>query len=286
APGRARRGRGGRRLRPRKLWVDRFRVPGSGLRLDLDLGTYPDCCMAFGLYELATARLLRRVVREGDVVVDGGANLGYFTLLMATLVGPAEKGGRVHAFEPDPRNRKRLMDHLALNGLEDRVTVHGVALSDRGGWATLHRFVETDSAHNHGMSSLYGAEEGATEGYDVETVRLDEVVGGADVRLMKLDLEGAEPLAVAGAAGLFRGPSCPMLLGEYGFGEASRAGHAPGRWLGVLTEVSEGVDWRFEVVGRSMREVELKGGVLVGVTRQVNVLARPPRPLAPPRSPH
>ncbi len=234
--------------------------------------------MAFGLYELATARLLRRLVREGDVVVDGGANLGYFTLLMASCVGPVSKGGRVHAFEPDPVNRERLVHHLGINGMADRVVVHPVALSDSGGRATLHRFVATDSEHNHGMSSLYGAEDGATEAYEVETVRMDEVLAGegvSSVRVVKLDLEGAEPLAIGGMSGLLCGDEPPRVLGEYGFGEASRAGHPPAAWMERLLEVSKGggADWRFEVVGRRLREVSLENGVLAGVSRQVNVLA-------------
>ena len=49
--------------------------------LGLDLGTYPDCCMAYGLYELDTARLIKRLLRVGDHFVDAGANIGYFTLL-------------------------------------------------------------------------------------------------------------------------------------------------------------------------------------------------------------
>ncbi|QDU72483.1 FkbM family methyltransferase [Mucisphaera calidilacus] len=255
------------RLRHRDRWQDRFRTP-DGLLLDLDLATYPDCCMAFGLYELSTARLIKRLVRTGDVVVDGGANLGYFTLLMASRVGDA---GSVHAFEPDPVNRARLVAHLELNGLQDRVVVHPVALSDRSGTATLHRFAETDSAHNHGMSSLFDAEEGATQTYEVQTVRMDEVVK-TNVRLVKLDLEGAEPLAVAGMSGQLVGDAPPMVLGEYGFGEASRAGHTPAAWMEGLRSIRE--DWRFEVVRRGLQAVELRDGSLKGIKRQVNVLAR------------
>jgi hypothetical protein len=54
-----------------------------GLTLNLDLGTYPDCCMAYGLYELATARWVGRLLGPGDHFVDVGANIGYFTLIEA-----------------------------------------------------------------------------------------------------------------------------------------------------------------------------------------------------------
>ncbi|HUF79655.1 MAG TPA: hypothetical protein VMN03_00855, partial [Burkholderiales bacterium] len=93
-----------RRLRPREAWRDAFDTPAG--RLELDLGAYPDCCMALGLYELDTARVLRRLLRPGDHFIDGGANIGYFSLMAARLVGSI---GRVDAFEPQPENRARLL---------------------------------------------------------------------------------------------------------------------------------------------------------------------------------
>ncbi len=103
-----------RRLRPRSRWRDTFTV--SGHALDLDLAVYPDCCMAFGVYELDTARWITRLLQPGGHFVDGGANLGYFTLLAAGCVG---KAGRVDAFEPVPATRQRLTDHLNRNNLAD-----------------------------------------------------------------------------------------------------------------------------------------------------------------------
>ena len=86
-----------RRAVPRERWRGEFAV-GRGLRMRLDLGTYPDVAMAYGLYERDTDRLFSRLIRPGMTVVDGGANVGYFTLRFAKLVGA---GGRVEAFEPD-----------------------------------------------------------------------------------------------------------------------------------------------------------------------------------------
>src|SRR5215208_5948792 len=106
-----------RRLRKRELWRDTFLTP-DGLRLKLDLSTYPDVSMAFGLYELDTARVIKKLLTRGDHFIDAGANIGYFTLLTANIVGP---NGRVDAFEPHPLNRARLLDHLRENRLEGRV---------------------------------------------------------------------------------------------------------------------------------------------------------------------
>jgi len=118
----------------------------EGLRFHLDLRTYPDCCMAFGLYELDTARIIRKLLRPGDTFVDGGANIGYFSLIAAKAVGPA---GRVHAFEPQPDNRRRLEEHVAMNSLSKVVTIHPVALSDARGRMELHTY--ENPAANHGQ---------------------------------------------------------------------------------------------------------------------------------------
>ena len=85
--------RGVRRLRPRDRWRDTFHVDGNAL--DLDLGVYPDCCMAFGVYELDTARWITRLLEPGGHFVDGGANLGYFTLLAASSRGADRPGRRL-----------------------------------------------------------------------------------------------------------------------------------------------------------------------------------------------
>ncbi|MGH8658054.1 MAG: hypothetical protein ACREV4_06155 [Gammaproteobacteria bacterium] len=77
-----------RSLIPRRQWSGDFQTP-DGVRLRLDLATYPDCCMANGLYELDTLRLLKRLLRSGDHFVDLGANIGYFTLqIPATSSAP------------------------------------------------------------------------------------------------------------------------------------------------------------------------------------------------------
>src|SRR5690242_20490556 len=93
--------RAARTLIPRQRWTLPRTTPDN-LSMTLDLGVYPDCCMAFGLYELHTYRLLKSLQTPGMHFVDCGANLGYFTLLAARWVGET---GKVDAFEPDPINR-------------------------------------------------------------------------------------------------------------------------------------------------------------------------------------
>src|SRR5688572_16199782 len=175
-----------RGLRKRDRWRDTFTTP-EGFRLKLDLATYPDVAMAYGLYELDTARLIKILLRPGDHFVDAGANLGYFTLLAAARVGPS---GRVSAFEPHPLNRARLLEHLRDNDLEDRVRVYDVALSDQEGVATMH--MPPPQSGNHGMASLFAA----GDAVEVKTARMDDMPLGPLPKLIKIDVEGAESLVV------------------------------------------------------------------------------------------
>jgi FkbM family methyltransferase len=127
-------------------------------------------------------------LREGDVVVDVGANIGAFSVVAARQVGAS---GRVIAYEPDPDICRRLRDNIELNGLTN-VTVHNRAVGGKSGTATFFRH-DKDA-----LSSLYARVDGreprhASE-FDVDVVGFPDVIGdvGAKVALLKVDCEGAE----------------------------------------------------------------------------------------------
>jgi FkbM family methyltransferase len=262
-------GRGGyrlarlaRRFHPPADRVALFHTP-NGLDLRLDLDTYPDCCMAFGLYELDTARVLRRLLRPGDTFIDGGANIGYFTLLAAKRVGAR---GRVHAFEPQPENRRRLAEHVAANGVREIVTIHPVALSDRPGSVQLHTYESAEA--NHGQATMFARAGTQTRAAVVATVRLDDYQPDAAPRLIKLDIEGAEPLAIAGMARTLRRHR-PALIVELNAVTLERAGFSVREPIERIRAAVP--EYRGEVIAwrlAPMRDVERLG--------EVNVLFRVP----------
>jgi FkbM family methyltransferase len=240
-------GRGGyrlaglaRRFHPPDDRVGLFQTP-DGLRLQLDLNTYPDCCMAFGLYELDTARVLRRLLRAGDTFIDCGANIGYFSLLAAKAVGPT---GRVHAFEPQPDNRRRLAAHAAANGLESIITIHPAALSDGPGAVRLHTY--DNPAANHGQSTMFVLPGTETHSVSVETVRLDDYLPGVTPRLIKLDIEGAEPLAISGMTETLRRHQ-PAVIMELNAPTLARAGFSVREPIERLISAVPG--YRCQVIG-------------------------------------
>src|SRR5258705_12707956 len=95
----------GRKFVSQDQWRGTFQT-ADRTRLELDLSTYPDCCMAGGLYELDTLRLIRRGLLPGGDFVACEAHTG-----SCTLAGAAAPGQRARAatIEPDPQNRTRLV---------------------------------------------------------------------------------------------------------------------------------------------------------------------------------
>lgn len=183
----------------------------DGLRMWCDLSSYVEWSIYFkGSYELSIVNLLRRLLRPGNRVVDVGANVGAYTLVMAQRAG--EKG-MVAAFEPNPETYRRLQRNLELNALTGRVVTHQVALSAQPGNAVLH--LPVPGFPNRGIASLvkYAEVQGPTIEVPVET--LDRVLANWDsCDLIKIDTDGNDDQVLKGAFGLlerFR----PNLIFEY-----------------------------------------------------------------------
>jgi FkbM family methyltransferase len=161
----------------------------------------------FGTWEPHATALFHEVIRPGDVVIDVGANVGYYTLLAAHRVG---RGGRVYAVEPAANTRRLLRQNLRLNGLNN-VTVIAAAAWDEAAAGRLHL-----ADVNCGSSSLraLGAGEPVEE---VSLVRLDDVILAEDrsrVSLIKLDIEGAEAHALAGLSATLAGNGRLRVIAE------------------------------------------------------------------------
>jgi FkbM family methyltransferase len=139
-----------------------------------------------GTYEREQTRLFEQLLRPGGVVLDVGANVGYYTLLASVLVGD---GGAVHAFEPEPRNAEFLRRHLRINRRRN-VTVQQAAVSDRAGTARFAFGSGTGTGHL-----------GETGELEVRTLRLDDYCAEHALApaALKIDVEGAEMSVLQGA---------------------------------------------------------------------------------------
>ncbi|MBI1884963.1 MAG: FkbM family methyltransferase [Chloroflexi bacterium] len=184
-----------------------------------------------GVYEPGTTALFQQIVKPGMTVVDAGAHVGYFTLLAASLVGRA---GRVFAFEPEPGNFALLARNVEANGYRNVVCCQQ-ALSDRPGRGELFlgRYSITHSLAGHSAGD-------GGRSVPVETTTLDDFLsrrGWPSVEVVKMDVEGWEPFALAGATRLLE--RCPglKLVVEFTPSLILKAGVDPAAFLQGLRDL-------------------------------------------------
>lgn len=181
-----------------------------------------------GVFEPAVTSLVRDTLSPGQTFVDVGANSGYFSLLAWSLVRPI---GRVIAFEPDPNSLHRLQANLSLNpGCS--IEVLPLALSDREGISPF--WGSSVGQANQGGGSLC---EGLGPGGQAQTTSLDAYIdrlGTETVDLLKMDIEGAEGLALDGMQHCLREFRVQRLLLEMHRWPLERAGRSPDLIVGLL----------------------------------------------------
>jgi FkbM family methyltransferase len=167
----------------------------------------------FGNYEPETTALFRRQLRPGDVVVDVGANLGYFTILAASLVG---NSGSVHSFEPNPRLTPFLLRSIELNHFERFVHLTNAAIAEQsGGLAALHLSTVAASSGVSSLLPLSHLAAGLT--IEVPLLSLADYCGTrqiSNIRLLKVDVEGAELQVIRGMRELLLARRVELLVCE------------------------------------------------------------------------
>jgi FkbM family methyltransferase len=190
----------------------------------------------YRIWEPSVTSWMLSIIRTGQNVVDVGAHIGYFTIIMALLVG---QGGRVFAFEPEPGNLRLLRKNLNFNAIHN-VTVESKAVSDRAGRAELHM-----SADNTGDHRLYASAPGRKVCV-VETVALDDYFQSLarPVHFVKIGAQGLEPKILDGMASLIaRNRQCLTVLLEFAPGLLTCAGHDLADFLDSLELLQATVFW-------------------------------------------
>ena len=166
-------------------------VEQAGVRMRVNLEEYTQRRIYYGSYEPGEVAVLTRLLRPGDVALDVGAHVGFFTLLAAAAVG---ESGEVHAFEPVPANFEALTGNVGLNGFRN-VVANQVAVGQEAGSFELGTTAE-------GVNTGAYTQGGEQSSFTAETIALDEYVadriGDRPVRLAKIDVEGVEPEVLSG----------------------------------------------------------------------------------------
>jgi FkbM family methyltransferase len=160
-----------------------------------------------GFYEPFLTGLVKQHTEPGNVVLDIGANIGYYTLVFASLVGDE---GKIYAFEPEPGLFKLLETNIELNKYSNIEAVQK-AVAKEDGIAQL--FLDEFSSVDH---RVFDAQDGR-KSITVETIKLDsflsERVHGIDV--IKMDIQGAEIDALLGMDELIRSNRDLSLFVEF-----------------------------------------------------------------------
>lgn len=165
-----------------------------------------------GTWENGSTKAFKTLLRRGAKVVDVGANLGWYALVAAPIVGP---GGRVFAVEPNPGLARLVHDSLRANGFGGFCRVFQVAVGDAPGVVDLIARPEAPGGAfiRPTVHEVRGASTPAA--VRVASVRLDDLLAGeaGPIDVVKMDIEGWEGMAMRGMAGIFdRSPGLRMLV--------------------------------------------------------------------------
>jgi FkbM family methyltransferase len=163
----------------------------------------------FGTREVLETEIFRRELEPEMTVMDLGANIGYYTLQAASIVGPS---GKVYAIEPFPDNFALLRRNIERNGYESIVETFQLAISDRVGTARMYL---GDANNLHTLVNLDPAGGRAKPSIEVPTTTLDDfLLGKRPVDFLRMDIEGGECQVFDGMTETLKRSSLPRIFFE------------------------------------------------------------------------
>ena len=161
--------------------------------------------IALEKYEPYETKLILRQTKKGDAVIDVGANIGYYTILLANKVG---NEGKVYAFEPDKTNFKILEKNIKANNLKNVVAINA-AVGSKNEINILYK-----SKDNLGDHKLFNDQNIMSNIQEVNIIKLDDFIKDTEINLLKIDVQGWEPEVINGAKKIIRRDK-PIIFLEY-----------------------------------------------------------------------
>lgn len=176
-----------RNLRPKKNVV--IKIQGSKMLVDSRRGLGARV-WENGTWEMMTTKIMQKYLKKGMVVVDIGANIGYYSLLAAKRVGPS---GKVYAFEPAPENYAALKKNIEMNGYTNIIPVQK-AVADKNGVVPFLLDVKEPLAHRIQDNG------DKKNNIEVSVVTLDDFFKDKEkqIDIIKIDAEGSEMFVLEG----------------------------------------------------------------------------------------
>jgi len=159
------------------------------------------------IYEKNETNFVKDSVNKGDIVIDIGANIGYYTLMFAKLVGDT---GKIYAFEPDPKNFSILEKNIQVNGYNN-IILEKKAVSNKLGKSTFY------VSENSAGSSMHKPNNYAVNEIYVDLITLDNYfeVNSITPDFIKIDIEGYELNALKGMESILQSSDKTKIMIEY-----------------------------------------------------------------------
>lgn len=167
-----------------------------------------------GLHEFEDMSFVLHFLRNSDVFIDVGANVGSYTVLAAAVVG-----AKCLSIEPIPNTFNSLLDNLHINNIYDKVDPLNIGIASKNGNLKFTAGLDTT---NHAVTSS----EHYVDTIDVPVKKLDDVIGNLQPSMIKIDVEGFETEVILGAEKVLSNDSLSAVIMEinpsgehYGFNE-------------------------------------------------------------------
>jgi FkbM family methyltransferase len=174
-----------------------------------------------GNFELDEISFVNNTLKDGDVFIDIGSNIGLFSLIASNLVG---RNGKVISFEPSPKTFKRLEENIELNELQN-VKLNNIGLSDKKGTLKLHVSENGHDAWDTFATDINNIKYQNSIEVNINTLDNEiENIGVNNIKLIKIDVEGWEKFVLLGAIETIKKFS-PILLIEFTAENTENAGY-------------------------------------------------------------
>lgn len=164
-----------------------------------------------GTYEAGTLSVIDKCLREGDLFIDVGANIGLMSIFSSRAIG---NKGKVYSFEPVLETFKILKKNIEINKIKN-IDAFNIGVSDSKGKS----FIYTKPYAGKGSSSfIRPPDQNESKEYEIIIETLDELLIRhrlTNIRMLKIDVEGWELHVLRGAETLLRSPQAPIICIEY-----------------------------------------------------------------------
>jgi len=194
------------------------------------------------IYEEYETEVVKKIIKKGDTVLDLGANIGYYTLIFAKLVGDK---GKVFAFEPEPNNFNLLKKNVEINSYQNVVLIPK-AVSSKNGKHKLYIFDEDTGSHT------LVANEKNQKYIEIDSVCLDDYLVKFDgkINFIKMDIEGFEGEAIKGMTSLLQKSERIGILMEFAPYLIEEIGMKPDEYISLFTDP----DWKIYFLNRRKKK--------------------------------